>query len=140
MHLLSLWNILIELESLLKWLAWDRLLELELDNSIDQILLIHLKFIRWNWWLNLIAFRLNIRLCCVSTSLCHYGIIYYVQGNISNNNNFQGILEEHDQRQCVTCLLKVLAVFRYPCASLHEFHENLSFRHVLFHEKLIFWY
>ena len=22
----------------------------------------------------------------------------------------------------------------------HEFHENLSFRHVLFHEKLIFWY
>ena len=23
---------------------------------------------------------------------------------------------------------------------IHEFHENLSFRHILFHENLLFWY
>ena len=28
----------------------------------------------------------------------------------------------------------------YQFVTCHEFHENLSFRHVLFHEKLIFWY
>ena len=60
-------------------------------------------------------------------SICDYFILQevvpFIQGSLLHN--------------FTKCELLVISAFQN---AYHEFHENLSFRHIWFHEKLILWY